>query len=382
MDEMNKAVSGILLGSQVGDEAQEETQNNSLGSTSNVDEEYMEAFRTRSYSEIWSKVEDNIGRISIDRLLSSSSLPIYMHLSQYLLEPQQETLDDMIETYNPHCLLIDYFKATSEACTTCEIILRSIHQARASHGRIKRVIKLAKRVQNEEVDYTNDQFHAIHGELASFAGISNPLSAIGTQQFDDIHQRYGFLLQRLTSKVKKIRRRAKLARFWHKALGLSLVVSYSVLVTAVLVFAAHSVVGIVAASGVVGLGFCSKRINKVVLHCYQGLWRKGLIQRELGSQLDVAARGIYILIKDFDTMSRLVRRLQDEAEHYKSVAGICAVNGASTQVLKEVVKEFNSYDTSFLEQLEELEEHIHLCFLTINRSRRLVLQEIVVPTQH
>ncbi|KAK6938997.1 Protein of unknown function DUF677 [Dillenia turbinata] len=380
-----KKIEGIKLKShfqKTGNEAQEESPNNSLGSASNVNEEYMKAFRTRSYLEMWSKVEDKIGGISIDRLLSSSSLPLDVHLSQHLLEPQQETLDNMIETHDPHYLLIDYFKATSEACTTCEIILRSIHQTRGNHRRIERVINLAKRVQNEGVDCTNDQCHAIHGELASFTELSNPLSAISPKQFDEIHERYGFLLQRLTSKAKKFRRRSKLVRFCQKAFGLSLIVSYVILMTALLLFAAHSVVGIVAASGVVGLCMCSKRVNKVVLHRHQGLWRRGLIQRRLGSQLDVAARGIYILIKDFDTMSRLVSRLQDEAEHYKSVAGICVMNGASTQVLREVVKEFNTHETSFLEQLEELEEHIHLCFLTINRSRRLVLQEIMVPTQH
>jgi hypothetical protein len=50
--------------------------------------------------------------------------------------------------------------------------------------------------------------------------------------------------------------------------------------------------------------------------------------------------------------------------------------------LKEVVKEFHIHDSSYLEQLEELERHIYLCFHTINRSRRLVMDKIMVASNN
>jgi hypothetical protein len=55
---------------------------------------------------------------------------------------------------------------------------------------------------------------------------------------------------------------------------------------------------------------------------------------------------------------------------------VCVKNG-KREILKEVVREFHANESSFLEQIEELEEHIYLCFLTINRSSRLVFQEII-----
>ncbi|KAK1385439.1 hypothetical protein POM88_023174 [Heracleum sosnowskyi] len=69
-------------------------------------------------------------------------------------------------------------------------------------------------------------------------------------------------------------------------------------------------------------------------------------------------------------MSQMVRRLNDEIE---STANMCVRNG-KVELLKKVAREFRVEQKSFLEHLEELEDHIYLCFLTINRSRRLVVR--------
>lgn len=188
------------------------------------------------------------------------------------------------------------------------------------------------------------------------------------------------LLRMLTSESKKIKRKAKFIKFCKKAGGCGLVISHSAIVAALLVIALHSVVGIIAAPGLMACSLSFwKRKFRVSDHKRGGFRVKTNLLEKLGKQLEVAAKGVYILMNDFDTMSRLVRRLQDEVEHRRDIAELCVRNGRY-EVLKEVVKEFFKQESCFLEQLEELEQHIYLCFLTINRSRRLVLQEIMEST--
>ena len=339
----------------------------SLCTKSNVNEEYMEAFRTKSYIEIHSKVQ---GQLMNELPSSSSSFPFYIHLSDYLLEPCQETLANMIQTLNLHHLLIDYFQASLEACKSCEILLLRIHQTRANYQIIKRVIKLTKRLDDGEY-YTTEQYETIFRELAKFSKLTNPLMAAGPVQFHDIHESCKTLLPKLVSKSKKTRRRAKFNRLCKRVAGFSLIISYSAVAVALVVLAIHSIVGIVIAPGLMGC-FVGAVRNRYVFA------RRGLgtcFLERLGEQLDAAAKGIYILVNDFDTMSRLVSRLYDEVEHSKAIVDMCVRNGKS-EMLMEVVKEFHVHDSFFLEQLEELEDHIYLCLLTINKSRMLVIQEI------
>ena len=53
------------------------------------------------------------------------------------------------------------------------------------------------------------------------------------------------------------------------------------------------------------------------------------------------------------------------------------VGNRSPDVLDEVMREFRVHETCLLEQLEELEDHIYLCLLNVNRSRRLLVDEIM-----
>ncbi|KAG5542459.1 hypothetical protein RHGRI_022108 [Rhododendron griersonianum] len=417
----------------------EEERVNCLVEQLSVNGEYTSTFRTKSYIEMWKKAHDyHLGTKSLSRLCSfsssSSSLPLRVSLCD-LLEPRQETLADIIESSNLHPLVVNFFEATFAACNMCDLVLFSVDQARANYSRIRRVINLTRNkhtsldyrgssvskivipmsqdcpsqtivpvdfcdlraapnhtveraISREAIncedkeslastDYTHAQCRALLVELASFTMLKNPLLSISPSQFRDIRDNHGYLLQKLTTKCRRVKRRAKFARLCKKTLGLSLMVSYSAIATAVLLLAIHSLVGILVAPPVVA---CSLGLTH---HYWKKLFKRRLkttSQERLGAQLEVAAKGVYILMNDFDTTSRLVRRLEDEIEHIRVVGDVCVRNG-KMEVVKEVVKEFGIDQKRFLEQLKELEEQIILCFLSINRSRRLVMQEILVLQQ-
>ncbi|GMI82469.1 hypothetical protein like AT1G20180 [Hibiscus trionum] len=340
-----------------------------LKDKANVNEEYKEAFRTKSYIEMWTQVHGQLEKASFDRLSSSS--PTFNHsinLSQYLLQPKQETLDKIV-SLNFHHLLSQYFEAGLEGCNFCESLLRSIHQTRVYYQKITRLIKISK-------DINDEQCSVIHTELAGFALIKNPFAIFSPVRFRDIHEANQDLFHNLTSTREKLKRQAKFTRISNKIGSFFLVISHTTFIIALLVLAFHSVIGMVAAPGLAACFFGTRKMKKNRSSCNHRQGLKTSLPERLGAQLDVSAKGIYILINDFDTISRLVWRLHDEIEHRKAIANKCVRNG-KVEVLKEVVRELRLHDSIFMEQLKELEEHTKLCFHTINRSRKLVIQEIV-----
>lgn len=109
-------------------------------------------------------------------------------------------------------------------------------------------------------------------------------------------------------------------------------------------------------------------------------------------RVDGAAKGAYIVGRDMDTVSRMVRRVEDEVEHGREVGRMVVRNinvrrGSGKEddeeewgIVREVVKEIEGgrgeRELGLEEQVEELEEHVYLCLITINRTRRMVAQDM------
>lgn len=92
------------------------------------------------------------------------------------------------------------------------------------------------------------------------------------------------------------------------------------------------------------------------------------------AQLDAATKGMYIVSRDLDTISRLVERLHDEVEHIVGLAKLWEEKG---KVMDGVGREISKNDESFGQKLDELEEHLYLCFMTINKARGIVMKEVL-----
>ncbi|OIW06244.1 hypothetical protein TanjilG_23301 [Lupinus angustifolius] len=92
-------------------------------------------------------------------------------------------------------------------------------------------------------------------------------------------------------------------------------------------------------------------------------------------QLDIAAKGTYILNRDFDTLSRIVARLNGEIEHNRKMVQFC-LDRKEDKFCLQMMNELKRSDVGFRKQVEELEEHVYLCLVTINRARGLVIKEM------
>ncbi|PKI75159.1 hypothetical protein CRG98_004494 [Punica granatum] len=352
---------------------------------SSVSQEYKAALRTDSYVELWNKVQSQLMRsTSIGLLTSVSSRNLFIdHFSNTLLEPGRETLAGMIKNLRLHHLLVEYFEASSEACDVCQLLLIGVYQTRVNYKRIRKVIKLTRRANDCSSNYTDCQCKVISRELGAFSSLRNPLSVVSPVQFHDMNESSTILLHELIEKRERIKRKAKLARFCEQTGSCCLVVSCGVMAIASFVLAAHGVLLAVAVPGLIsscfGLGLFptnkKKAINDSPLSTFSTKWNKNKSHKNkrLRVQLDVAAKGLYVLLNDMGTMGSLLGRLQDEIEHTLEWADMGAKNSKSDKILREVMRELDLNCLCFMERLEELEEHIYLCLLTINKSRRFKL---------
>lgn len=370
-----------------------------LTKPSSVSQEYKAALRTESYAELWSRVQSQLSTRwpSVGLLSSRSSRDLFIaHLSETLLEPNRITLAAMAESLHIHRLLVDYFKVSSDACDVCELLLISVHQTRVNYRRIRRVTRLGGRRAYDDCSssYTDKQCKMISRELGEFSLLRNPLSVISPAKFHDMNESHIILLRGLIRKCKRIRMKARLSRLGERAGACCLVLSCGVIGIASVVLAVHGAIGIVAAPGLMsscfGLGLFSRKKEKLTnsrqswsspcpSHKRSSDNSKSHQNGRLSLQLDVAAKGLYILINDMGTMGSLVGRLQDEVEHTREWADLGAKSSkGDMMILKEVVRELDLNSLCFMEQLEELEEHIYLCLLAIDKSRRSLLREISV----
>ncbi|XP_010536427.1 PREDICTED: UPF0496 protein At1g20180-like [Tarenaya hassleriana] len=319
------------------------------------------------------EAEGQLGRTSCDRLSSSptsssssssSALSFQEQLSDYLLEPRQETIHSLMQESCFHSMLVKFFDSSSEASCICQSILKWLHQIRVNHRKIERVIKICRKACHGE---STDRFPekictVVFRELSRIASLENPLCVINSEAgFRCLRDSNVDFFSRLMSKRRRIRRNVKFFRFCKKYGGYGLVISNSILAVPPL------------------LGLCSLGMLRKKKKIKRKMNKTDVLEK-LGTQLDIAAKGMFILINDFDTLSRLVGRLYDEIEHRKTVAAMC-VKSQKPEVLMEAVKEFDSHEQRFSEQLKELEEHVYLCSHTINRSRRLVLEQITGSPQ-
>ncbi|OIT36315.1 PREDICTED: UPF0496 protein At1g20180-like [Nicotiana attenuata] len=322
----------------------------------NVNEEYLGALRTKSYGDFFTKAQ-----LLVNEPTSPSQL-CHNTFSEILLEPSQKTIISILEStnfpskkYDLKSLLSNYFNISAEASKFCSHILKSINQIQSDYGFVEQVLDSIDNCSNV------DQFGCLVLELRSFIIHNNPFSDLKKQDFTRINDEYSSVLQRLKSKKKRVARKIKLIKCVNKTSGV---------VVAALVLAAHTLAAIVMGPAILSLPL--KPLKKKIMNIR---YLKCGFLRKVGEQLDVAAKGTYILNMDFDTMSRLVARLHNEIDHNKAMVQLC-LDRREDRFSLQVLKELKKSNIGFRKQVEELEEHVYLCLLTINRARALVINEI------
>ncbi|XP_042450333.1 putative UPF0496 protein 2 [Zingiber officinale] len=284
-----------------------------------VEEEYLCAIRTSSYTNLCLQVEE--------ALSASASAPSPSPDYTVLLQPDQETLAGIIRDAQPRLprLVVAFFNTTSRACRSCGSLLDSIHSARANQAQLGEARFAAG---------AGGGSFAIAG-LRRFRRQRNPFSE-EVELDDPVAQQLMMTHRQLAVSRGRQRRRRMAARF------------------------------------------CGGR---------EGAEEEG---RE-AAQVGAAARGAFALERDMDTLGSMVRRVREEIDHARQVIRMLMVAEAEEEeedkewpsgvervlvMAEEVVRELGARERGLMQQLRELEEYIFLCFININRTRRMVVHHI------
>ncbi|XWS50480.1 hypothetical protein CRYUN_Cryun12cG0091000 [Craigia yunnanensis] len=335
-----------------------------------VREEYAKAFRTESYNQFWTRVVavSHVGPATCISPMDSTTaarLSSYRLFAEHLLDPDQLSVTRILTLIQnqptTHALLFDYFSQTANASLLCGLLLKDIDQTRAKYRSFRTSIQALEIAHFS----TENQFSGILTRLIKFSNYPNPFTstAPSSSRVRVIQASCCELLKRLESGRDKVRAKLHLISSLQHGSGIFLV---ALTASLTIIVASHALALFVAVPGLIAVS--------LELASTRRLARQS-------AQLDTATKGTYILNRDLDTISRLVARLNDELEDLSTMVKFWVERGEDgVQASGEVARQLKKNDANFTQQLDDLEEHLYLCLMTINRARNLVVKEIVDPS--
>ncbi|XP_038875828.1 UPF0496 protein At3g49070-like [Benincasa hispida] len=331
-----------------------------------VREEYANAFRTESYIDFWTRVlalnngDDLTTQLSVEST-TATHLSSYRLFVEHLLDPPQSTIKRILTS--PHLganscsLLLDYFSHTANASLSCSHLLKHINHLRLKLHPLEITLQS---LENKEKFHHESHFKQLLIRLVEFSNTRNPFIP-SIEQVQIIQNGCSKLLKQLEFSRDKAQTKLKRVRYFqHSSAGFLVAVTASLTV----IIVTHGIALFVAAPGfLVGAIKLANQLRKLVKDV---------------ARLNITAKGTYTLNRDFDTIGRLVARLNHELEHMRVMARFWLDRGEDKRrAIGELVRQLNQSHVNFSHQLDELEEHLYLCFMTINRARNLVVKEIL-----
>ncbi|MED6122165.1 hypothetical protein PIB30_037332 [Stylosanthes scabra] len=330
-----------------------------------VREEYANAFRTESYIEFWTRVvaypeaQNSFSGLSRGST-TSARLPSYRLFAEHLLDPDQPTVAWALKKaqYWPaiHTLLSEYFAHTTNASLICSHLLKDIDCVRAKYQSLKTILQCIANNQPHTLSLMMTQLTEFSNSLNPFSESSPSLGLLRAAQCQCSE-----LQKRLESSRDRMRANLQLmARLKRGSACLMVAITASLIVIVI----THGLVLLVGTAGLVGIMELVKMDSEDKL-------------RKVIAQVDAAAKGTYIVNKDLETTSKLVARLNNELEYMRTTVKFWLERKEDKiQADGEVVRQLKHNQCSFSDLLDDLEEHLYLCFMTINRARHLVLKNM------
>ncbi|KAK6139878.1 hypothetical protein DH2020_026392 [Rehmannia glutinosa] len=330
-----------------------------LSPTINLTREYTLALQTNSYSEIRSTFDqDN----SIDQNVEIGHVDVSEEpqLLEQVLRPSRECVQEALSLIKPNSLtylVSTYFEHSEHTSRLCLHLYQSIHHARLLNTPIHNLL-----------EDLNSDYHSLSDSQCKFAFniflqfdcLENPFVSSDSHNFGDMRQCFSDLRQQLDRHLRKSKSKVQQIRYCSTGSALCLIAATVGVAISAFAIATHALVALVAGP-----------LCPVILP-------STMTKREMVhlAQIDAAAKGVYVLHNDLDTIDRLVARLHAAVENDRLLIHLGLERGVDRYSIQEILKQLRRNRPGFVQQLVDLEEHLFLCFAAINRARSLLLQEI------
>ncbi|KAM5582148.1 UPF0496 protein [Rosa sericea] len=326
--------------------------------------EYSLAVQSTSYNEIWSKVhvlhsnqqqrEDGDGDGDGEEQL----------VLEQVLQPNRQCVEVALrhaESNSLTLLVSDYFRHSEDATHLCLLLHRSVYRARHLYAPLHQLLDVF------EPDSSLNQSQCSHALdiFLQFDRHDNPFPSPDSHNFDDTRRLFNDLKQQLDRRLRASRSKIRRIRRANVASTICLIGTAVGVVASAAAITAHALAAFVVAGPLCGCcsgSRASATTNKEVAHM---------------KQVDAAAKGTCVLNNDLATIDRLAQRLHTAVEGDKLLIRLGLERGAQDKhPIQEVLKQLRKSQPNFLHLVNELDQHICLCFNTVNRARSLLLQEI------
>ncbi|GER41866.1 hypothetical protein STAS_18597 [Striga asiatica] len=314
-----------------------------LSPTINLNREYTLALQTNSYSEIRRTFDPNpnipvsTGHADLDNVLQPSR------------EHVQEALSQIAPGSSLSRLVTAYFEHSEQTSRLCLHLYRDVQHVRLAYSPVHNLLEHLPFDSHSSL--SPSQCQLAFEAFVNFDRLENPFLPLDFDAISDLRRQLDYRLKKSRTTLNRMRRCSV-----GSAVCL-IAVTVGIAVSAVAI-GAHALVALVAGPVCPPVVFLPK---------------KELVSL---SQLDAAAKGAYVLGNDVDTIERLVARLQAAVENDRLLVRLGVERGLDGYSIQEVLKQLGRNRASLVQQLEDLEEHVFLCFAAINRARAMLLQEI------
>lgn len=332
-----------------------------LSPTFNLSREYTLAVQTDSYNEMRSRIEE---QIQVENVIEDGDTDTHQLRLSHVLHPNGDCVDQVLCHTNPNAtltrLVSTYFKHSEDITTLCLSLYKCVDGARTQYAPITNLLELfpydLSSIGQSQCNWAFDIF-------LQFDSFDSPFPCPDSQDIKEMHRSFSQLQEQLDRRLHKSRSRVHFLNRATTGSAVCLIGTAVGVVVSAVVISTHALSAMV---GLVATPLCT-------VYGPSDFKKKHLARKD---QLDAVARGTCVLNNHLDTIDRLVARLYTAVESDRQLIRFGLERGRDIYPIHEVVKHLRINHTDFFDKLNDLEEHICICFTAVNKSRDDLLNQI------